>query len=131
MSAANNPIEYEQLGKIISSLLGIVLGYAEFISGEKPYEKYNKIIGEVRIFQRKIEAARSKTLTSAETEKYQNELLPIILYWNDDISNQVIDFYNAHADLGRILESQSQLLAYNPIDDILQRREKFLMQIEC
>jgi hypothetical protein len=117
----------EQLGKIISSLLDYVLDYAEFISGEKPYEKYNKTIGKIRIFQKKIEAARSKTLTPAETEKYQNELLPIILYWNDDISKQVIDFYNAHADLGRILESQSQLLAYNPIDDILQRRKKFLV----
>jgi hypothetical protein len=127
MSAASNPIDYEQLGKTISSLLDFVLGYAEFIISEKPYEKDNMTISEVRIFQKKIEAARSKTLTSEETEKYQNELLPIILYWNKDISKQVVDFYNAHADLGGLLESQSQLGAYSPITDILQRREKFLM----
>jgi hypothetical protein len=127
MSAASNPIDYEQLGKTISSLLDFVLGYAEFIISKKPYEKDNMTISEVRIFQKKIEAARSKTLTSEETEKYQNELLPIILYWNKEISKQVVDFYNAHADLGGLLESQSQLEAHNPITDILQRREKFLM----
>ena len=130
MSAANIPIDYERVGKLISSFFDYPLDYAEFISGEKPNEKYNKTIGEIRIFLKKIEAARSKILSSAETEKYQNELLPIILYWNNDISKQVVGFYNAHADLGHILESQSNLEAYNPINNILQRHEKFLMANE-
>lgn len=120
-------IDYEQIGKTINSFLDIVLGYAEFINGENPVAKHNKIIGEMRIFQKKLETARYKFLTLTETEKYQNELLPIILYWNKDISKQVVDFYNAHADLARILKSQAQLQAYNPLKDIVENRGRFLM----
>jgi hypothetical protein len=88
----------------------------------------------VRILQRRIDAAaEDRFLTDLEIETSQNSLLRIITTWNQNIRKQVIAFYNAYAEIGRILDPHSPLVSrngqlhpYNPLKLVVENRKRFL-----
>jgi hypothetical protein len=128
MASPEDTFNDETIREIVASHLSYVLDFAEFITGERPDKSDTLLIAKLRLLQKQIESSAPLVITNMEVEAYQNLLIPILLYWNKDIVNQVLGFYNAYAEIGRISDPKSPSESYNPIKIIAEKSTKFL---EC
>ena len=122
---STKPIDLKEIKNLIDDDLDYALDFAEFIISEKVSFYNTRVVAGLRQFQEKLSKANSPFLKTSETLKHQNNLLRLIINWNPAISSQLLSVVNFYVDINKMMTRPVTLREVNPIELVIQNRDKF------
>src|SRR5574337_1932917 len=118
-------MDMERIKEVLDSFLDLSLNFMEFALTEKPNAKYTEHLARLRILQNKLKMATTEFLTEEEIIKHM-EIFPLHWEWNENIRNQVYQFYVINAELAEKSIPKAIEKKYQPVALLVKNFERFL-----
>lgn len=117
--------EIENIRNLLSTFLKNIIDYLEFIGTQKPSIHITEVIAKLKILDDNFMSATIPFLTIEQTMAYQNETISLILTWNKEIEKNVVNFYNAHAEVARLATINTPIAHNNALKTLTQNFARY------
>lgn len=115
----------ELLQMWMSEVFDDTIRYGERILTQRPIPNYTEIVAKLHIFKEKIEKGNLNYISGKELDDFQNQVILFLIGWNEVISKQSLQFYNAVAIMNN---QKSQFLfdkGNHPFKKLTQNLERY------